>query len=70
MKLYRSRHGIVAENADRFYTLNVSSWDDLIAREDLREYLTDSLANRRPRMRLLSKTCYHPLAARRFGRRA
>jgi len=40
MKLYRSRHGIVAEHADRFYTLNVPSWDDLIAREDLREYLT------------------------------
>lgn len=39
MKLYRSRHGIVAERADRFYTLNASSWDDLIAREDLRDYL-------------------------------
>jgi 2-dehydro-3-deoxy-D-arabinonate dehydratase len=43
MKLYRSRHGIVAEHAERFYTLNVSSgddlWDDLIAREDLREHL-------------------------------
>jgi 2-dehydro-3-deoxy-D-arabinonate dehydratase len=40
MKLYRSRHGIVAEHAGRCYTLSVSSWDDLIAREDLREYLT------------------------------
>jgi 2-dehydro-3-deoxy-D-arabinonate dehydratase len=40
MKLYRSRHGIVADHAGRCYTLSVSSWDDLIAREDLREYLT------------------------------
>jgi 2-dehydro-3-deoxy-D-arabinonate dehydratase len=39
MKLYRSRHGIVAEHTDRFYTLSVSSWDDLIAREDLLDYL-------------------------------
>jgi 2-dehydro-3-deoxy-D-arabinonate dehydratase len=39
MKLYRSRHGIVAEHAERFYTLKASSWDDLVAREDLRDHL-------------------------------
>jgi 2-dehydro-3-deoxy-D-arabinonate dehydratase len=39
MKLYRSRHGILAEHADRFYTVNASSWDDLVTREDLAGYL-------------------------------
>jgi 2-dehydro-3-deoxy-D-arabinonate dehydratase len=39
MKLYRSRQGILAEHAGHFYTLNAPSWDDLVTREDLREYL-------------------------------
>lgn len=39
MKLYRSRHGILAENDGRFYTLNAGSFDELITREDLRDYL-------------------------------
>jgi 2-dehydro-3-deoxy-D-arabinonate dehydratase len=43
MKLYRSRHGILAEHTDRLYTLNASSWDDLIAREDLRDYVAHLL---------------------------
>jgi 2-dehydro-3-deoxy-D-arabinonate dehydratase len=39
MKLYRSRHGILAEDDGRFYALNASSFDGLITREDLRDYL-------------------------------
>ena len=39
MKLYRTRHGIVAEHEERFYTLHASSWDDLVAREGLLDYL-------------------------------
>jgi 2-dehydro-3-deoxy-D-arabinonate dehydratase len=39
MKLYRSRHGILAEDDGRFYALNASSFDRLITREDLRDYL-------------------------------
>jgi 2-dehydro-3-deoxy-D-arabinonate dehydratase len=39
MKLYRSRHRIFAEHAGSFYTLNASSWDELVTREDLRDYL-------------------------------
>jgi 2-dehydro-3-deoxy-D-arabinonate dehydratase len=39
MKLYRSRHGILAEDDGRFYALNASSFDQLITREDLRDYL-------------------------------
>ena len=44
MKLYRSHRGFVAEQAGRFYTLNASSWDDLVAREDLRDYLERLIA--------------------------
>jgi 2-dehydro-3-deoxy-D-arabinonate dehydratase len=43
MKLYRSSHGIVGEHADRFFSLDETSWDDLVAREDLRDYLDKGL---------------------------
>lgn len=39
MKLYRSQRGILAEHAGRFHTINASSWDDLVTREDLHDYL-------------------------------
>jgi 2-dehydro-3-deoxy-D-arabinonate dehydratase len=43
MKLYRSRRGTVMERDGHFYTvnasLNASSWDDLVTRENLRDYL-------------------------------
>jgi len=39
MKLYRFRHGIVAEHAGRFYALNAASWDELVARENLVAHL-------------------------------
>jgi 2-dehydro-3-deoxy-D-arabinonate dehydratase len=41
MKLYRTRHGIGAEYAGRFYKLNTLAWDDLVTREDLLGYLTN-----------------------------
>lgn len=43
MKLYRSSHGIVGEHADRFFSLDETSWNDLVAREDLRDYLEKGL---------------------------
>ncbi len=39
MKLCRSRRGILAEHAGRFHNINASSWDDLVTREDLNDYL-------------------------------
>jgi 2-dehydro-3-deoxy-D-arabinonate dehydratase len=48
MKLYRSRHGFVAEQAGRYCTLNASSWDELVAREDLRDYLEQLIAEGKP----------------------
>lgn len=35
MKLYRSRAGIVAEHSGSMYKIQVTSWDELVAREDL-----------------------------------
>lgn len=35
MKLYRSRVGIVVEHSGSFYKVSATSWDELVAREDL-----------------------------------
>ena len=48
MKLYRSRHGILAEHARRFYTVNASSWDALVTREDLLGYLDNVIREATP----------------------
>ncbi len=39
MKLYRLRHGIVAEKSGSFYQIPSASWDELVAREDLLGHL-------------------------------
>ena len=48
MKLYRCRNGVVAEHAGSAYSLNASSWDDLVAREDLLNYLSRATRETRP----------------------
>jgi 2-dehydro-3-deoxy-D-arabinonate dehydratase len=48
MKLYRSRHGIVAEDAGRLYALNAPSWDKLVTREDLHDYLSHLTREAKP----------------------
>ena len=48
MKLYRTRHGILAEEDGRFYTLNTSPFDELITREDLRDSLHQLIRNAKP----------------------
>ena len=52
MKLYRSRHGILAEHNAHFYSLNESSnessWDDLVTRENLGHYLADLIGELKP----------------------
>jgi len=47
MKLYRCRRGAVAEHEGDFCSLSASSWDDLVAREDLHEYLERQLRGER-----------------------
>jgi 2-dehydro-3-deoxy-D-arabinonate dehydratase len=48
MKLFRTQHGIVAEQADRFYAIKASSWDDLVTREDLLNHLGACIHETRP----------------------
>jgi 2-dehydro-3-deoxy-D-arabinonate dehydratase len=39
MKLYRTRHRILAEHEGRLYGIGAPSWDDLIARQDLAAHI-------------------------------
>jgi len=48
MKLYRSHRGIVVEDAGLCYAVTAASWDDLITREDLREYLAQITREGKP----------------------
>jgi 2-dehydro-3-deoxy-D-arabinonate dehydratase len=48
MKLYRSHHGILAEDDGRFYILNASSFGELITREDLRGHLDQLIREAKP----------------------
>ena len=41
MKLYRSSHGFSAERHGSFYSIAAPTWDALIVREDLSEYLDE-----------------------------
>src|SRR5256885_1543924 len=40
MKLYRTPSGILAEQHEDFYSINSASWDDLVVREDLLDFVT------------------------------
>jgi len=63
MKLYRSRHGILAEDAGYFYTLNEPSWDDLVIREDLREYLGQLIREVKPANALAQQDWLPPIGS-------
>jgi 2-dehydro-3-deoxy-D-arabinonate dehydratase len=39
MRLYRTNHGCLLERADAFYCIPVSSWDELVTRDDLLSHL-------------------------------
>jgi 2-dehydro-3-deoxy-D-arabinonate dehydratase len=43
MKLCRFRNGIFIQQANQFFSLNGLSWDDLVTREDLRDFLEQRL---------------------------
>jgi 2-dehydro-3-deoxy-D-arabinonate dehydratase len=47
MKLYRSRHGIVAEKSASFYEIPAASWDELVAREDLTDHVSQLMQGAR-----------------------
>jgi 2-dehydro-3-deoxy-D-arabinonate dehydratase len=48
MKLYRCRERFVAEHADQFYEIQASSWDEIIAREDLFDHLRRVISHASP----------------------
>jgi len=48
MKLYQSSRGIVAEHENRFYGVPASSWDELVARENLLAHLAQLLQGAQP----------------------
>jgi len=47
MKLYRCREHFAVEHEDVFYELRASGWDEMVAREDLADYLRRSLKEAR-----------------------
>ena len=68
MKLYRSRQGIVVEDADRSYTVNASPGTIWWLAKICLIIWPGSLATRNRRM-LRRKKCFRPSAARKSGRR-
>jgi 2-dehydro-3-deoxy-D-arabinonate dehydratase len=44
MKLYRCREHFVVEHADQYYEIKSSSWDEIIARENLFDHLTREIS--------------------------
>jgi 2-dehydro-3-deoxy-D-arabinonate dehydratase len=48
MKLYRARHGAVAEHANQFFAISTTSWDDLVAREDVLDHLRHLIQTAKP----------------------
>jgi 2-dehydro-3-deoxy-D-arabinonate dehydratase len=48
MKLYRTRHGALAEHGNQLFAINAVSWDDLIAREDVLDHLRHLIQSTKP----------------------
>jgi len=48
MKLYRTKSGIVAEHEGRIHAISSKSWDELLARDDLRAFIREELKHARP----------------------
>ncbi len=63
MKLYRCRHGIVAEHAGSLYQLNASSWDELVVREDLLDYLGRMICETKPADALVQHDVLPPIGS-------
>jgi 2-dehydro-3-deoxy-D-arabinonate dehydratase len=45
MKLYRTNAGCIVEHGGTFYSAGEATWDSLVTREDLEEYLAKSIAS-------------------------
>ena len=60
MKLYRTTHGIVAEQEDRHYLVPVTDWDKLICSVDLFDQVRSAIASQ-PVMGLDSSAVIAPI---------
>jgi len=63
MKLYRLRHGIVAQESASFYEIPAASWDELIAREDLPGHLRQLMQGARAVSELSSADLLPPIGS-------
>ncbi|MGH9511038.1 MAG: fumarylacetoacetate hydrolase family protein [Terriglobales bacterium] len=61
MKLYRTTRGFVAETDNSFYSIQSNSWDALVTREDLSEYLKRSIQHSKSVDRPLSEDLLAPI---------
>jgi 2-dehydro-3-deoxy-D-arabinonate dehydratase len=48
MKLFRVHHGVLAEHENQLFAINTTSWDDLIAREDVLDHLRHLIQAAKP----------------------
>ena len=48
MKLYRTTKGAFAEDGDQQFSVSGHTWDALLAREDLPEFLTEFVTRSKP----------------------
>jgi 2-dehydro-3-deoxy-D-arabinonate dehydratase len=48
MKLFQTLGGILVENQNKFHKLPASSWDSLVTREDLANYLANAIRSAEP----------------------
>ena len=53
MKLYRGGERFVVEDAEQFYEVRASSWDEIVARDDLGPFLQHSISQGKPLDRMV-----------------
>lgn len=63
MKLYRTQRGAVLEQAGLFHLVPAASWDELIAREDLRDHLGQLMQGAKPVEDAVSRDLLAPIGS-------
>jgi len=63
MKLYSTRRGILAENAGHLYRIDASSWDDLVARDNLLDFLLERMQHTKPLSDLTPRELLAPIGS-------
>lgn len=61
MKMFRTKQGVYVEHADRHYRVGGLKWDDLIAQNDLEDFLADHIRGTQPADDFLSAGILAPL---------